>query len=109
VRLLKPADYPADWDPRQDSHTPAWEALHQLVRALQQGGESSAGALLARMPERGSDVRRLAFWLYTLCERKGWADDARGYNELVTAWQGIELASQEAGEIHTTGNLDLGI
>ncbi|MGH9485015.1 MAG: DUF1156 domain-containing protein, partial [Terriglobales bacterium] len=92
VKLLKPDDYPADWDPRTDNRTPVWEALHQLVRALNQGGESAAGALLARMPERSGDIRRLAFWLYTLCERKGWADDARNYNELVTAWQGIELA-----------------
>ena len=107
VKLLKPADYPADWDPRTDQRTPVWEALHQLVRALTQGGESSAGALLARMPERSADIRRLAFWLYTLCERKGRADDARGYNELVTAWQGIELASQEAGEVHTQGALDV--
>ena len=107
VRLFKPAEYPADWDPRTDNRTPVWEALHQLVRALTQGGESAAGALLARMPERSADVRRLAFWLYTLCERKGWADDARGYNELVTAWQGIELASLEAGEVHAQGALDV--
>jgi len=107
VKLLKPADYPADWDPREDNRTPVWEALHQLVRALNAGGESAAGALLARMPERSADIRRLAFWLYTLCERKGWADDARNYNELVTAWQGIEIASQSAGEIHAQSELNV--
>jgi putative DNA methylase len=107
VKLLKPADYPADWDPQQDNRTPAWEALHQLVRALTQGGESAAGVLLARMPERSADIRRLAFWLYTLCERKGWADDARGYNELVTAWHAIENASQDAGEVHSQGSFDV--
>lgn len=107
VRLHKPADYPADWDPQSDNRTPVWEALHQLVRALSQGGESAAGTLLARMPERSGDIRRLAFWLYTLCERKGWAEDARNYNELVTAWHGIESASQATGSINDQGALDL--
>jgi len=107
VKLLKPADYPDDWDPQHDNRTPVWEALHQLVRALIQGGESAAGSLLARMPERSGDIRRLAFWLYTLCERKGWADDARNYNELVTAWYAIENASQQAGELGTQTALDI--
>ena len=107
VKLLKPAEYPADWDPEQDNRTPVWEALHQLVRALNQGGESEAGALLARMPERGADIRRLAFWLYTLCERKGWAEDARGYNTLVTAWHAIEAASRDAGELGAQSTMDL--
>lgn len=107
VRLLKPDEYPGDWDPREDNRTPVWEALHQLIRALNQGGESAAGGLLARMPERSGDIRRLAFWLYTLCERKGWADDARNYNELVTAWYAIENASQEAGELGTQTALDI--
>jgi putative DNA methylase len=107
VQLLKPTDYDADWDPREDNRTPVWEALHQLIRALNQGGESVAGALLARMPERGGDIRRLAFWLYTLCERKGWAEDARNYNELVTAWHAIETASHEAGELGAQGALDI--
>jgi putative DNA methylase len=107
VRLLKPAEYPADWDPREDNRTPVWEALHQMVRALTQGGESAAGALLARMPERSSHIRQLATWLYTLCERKGWAEDARGYNELVTAWSSIEIASQDAGEINVQTSLDV--
>jgi len=107
VKLLKPADYPADWDPQQDNRTPVWEALHQLIRALTQGGESAAGALLARMPERSADLRRLAFWLYTLCERKGWAEDARAYNELVTAWHAIEAASHDVGQINVQTTMDL--
>ena len=107
VRLLKPAEYPADWDPREDNRTPVWEALHQMVRALTQGGESAAGALLARMPERSSHIRQLATWLYTLCERKGWAEDARGYNELVAAWYAIENASHEAGELNAQGSFDV--
>lgn len=107
VKLLKPADYPADWDPTEDNRTPVWEALHQLIRALNQGGESAAGALLARMPERAGHIRQLATWLYTLCERNKWADDARNYNELVTAWHGIEAASHEAGQVNVQGSLDV--
>jgi putative DNA methylase len=107
VRLFKPADYASDWDPREDNRTPVWEALHQLVRALGEGGESAAGALLARMPERGPDIRRLATWLYTLCERKKLAEDARGYNELVAAWYSIETASQDVGEVNMQGGLDV--
>jgi putative DNA methylase len=107
VKLLKPADYPADWDPSEDNRTPVWEALHQLIRALNQGGESTAGALLTRMPERAGHIRQLATWLYTLCERNKWADDARNYNELVTAWHGIEAASHEAGQVNVQGSLDV--
>ena len=106
VKLLKPVDYPADWDPQDDNRTPVWEALHQLIRALNEGGESAAGRLLARMPERAGHMRQLATWLYTLCERNKWAEDARSYNELVTAWHGIESASHEAGELGAQSALD---
>lgn len=106
VKLLKPADYLADWDPQDDNRTPVWEALHQLIRALNEGGESAAGRLLARMPERAGHIRQLATWLYTLCERNKWAEDARSYNELVTAWHGIEAASHEAGELGAQSALD---
>jgi putative DNA methylase len=97
LRLLRWADYPRDWSPETDDRTPIWEALHQLIRALNQQGEPEAGALLARMPARAEPIRALAYRLYTLCERKGWADDARAYNELVTAWSSIERAASESG------------
>jgi putative DNA methylase len=107
VRLLAPAEYPPDWNPEEDNRTPVWEALHQMSRALQSQGESAAGDLLARMPERAEPIRSLAYRLYTLCERKGWADEARGYNELITSWLGIEAASHEAGHIRSQAKLDI--
>ena len=107
VRLLKPAEYPADWSPEGDNRTPVWEALHQMIRALQMQGETAAGELLAHMPERAEPIRSLAYRLYTLCERKGWADEARGYNELITSWLGIEAASHETGHIGSQAKLDI--
>ena len=108
VRLLKPDEYPADWDPQSDNRTPVWEALHQLIRAYNAGGESTAGMLLARMPEKSGDIRRLAYWLYNACaERKKLPEEARAYNELITAWHAIEAASHEAGHVGAQSTLDL--
>ncbi len=99
VRLLKWAEYPTDWDPRTDARTPVWEALHQLIRALKQGGESASGALLAALGGKAEAVRQLAYRLYTLCERLGQAEDARAYNELITSWTGIEAAAATAPKL----------
>ncbi|TSE35018.1 hypothetical protein Tfont_02436 [Tepidimonas fonticaldi] len=107
VRLLKWQELSADWSPETDSRTPVWEALHQMIRALNREGESAAGALLARMPARAEPIRALAYRLYTLCERKGWAEDARAYNELVTAWSAIEQAASEAGVVGSQAQLDI--
>ena len=96
VRLLKWSEYPTDWDPRTDKRTPIWEALHQLIRAFRQGGDSASGALLAALGGKAEAVRQLAYRLYTLCERLGQADDARAYNELITSWTGIESAAATA-------------
>lgn len=107
LRLLKWAEMPRDWNPETDTRVPVWEALHQMIRALNQDGETAAGALLARMPARATPIRALAYRLYTLCERKGRAEDARAYNELVTAWSAIEQAAGEAGVIGTQTQLDI--
>jgi putative DNA methylase len=93
VRLLKWSEYPADWDPSKDTRMPVWEALHQLIRALNQGGEIASGALLAALGGKAEAVRQLAYRLYTLCERLGHSEDARAYNELITSWTGIESAA----------------
>jgi putative DNA methylase len=95
VRLLRPDEYPTAWDPEKDSRLPIWEALHQLIRALRQQGESGAGQLLAAVKAQGEGVRQLAYRLYTLCERQGWAEDARAYNELISSWSAIESAASQ--------------
>jgi len=107
VRLVKWAEYPTDWDPKKDNHTPVWEACHHLVRTLLNSGESASGELLARMPERGEAIRQLAYHLYTLCERKGWAEDARAYNSLITSWHQIVTASIDVGHVNEQMSMEL--
>jgi putative DNA methylase len=107
VRLLKWSEYPTDWDPKADTRTPVWEACHQMIRVLNQQGEAEAGALLARMPERGEHIRQLAYHLYTLCERKKWAEEARAYNELIGSWHAVVAASHEVGHRGTQSELGL--
>ena len=96
VRLLKWGDYPTDWDPQADTRLPVWEVLHQLIRILRTDGESGAGRMLAAVQGKAEATRQLAYRLYTLCERAGWAEDARAYNEIVTSWSAIEATAAAA-------------
>ena len=107
VRLLKWSEYPQDWDPKADTRTPIWEACHQMIRVLNQQGESEAGKLLAKMPERGEPIRQLAYHLYTLCERKKWAEEARAYNELIGSWHAIVSSSFEVGHRSEQVEIDI--
>ena len=93
VRLLKWAEYPLEWDPTQDHRLNIWETLHQLIRSLSLVGEIGAAAVLRVVQSQAEAARQLAYRLYTLCERAGLAEDARAYNELITAWSAIESAA----------------
>lgn len=64
--------------------------------------------LLARMPEKSGDIRRLSYWLYNACaERKRLSEEARAYNEPITAWHAIEVASHDAGHFNVQGSLEV--
>jgi putative DNA methylase len=100
VRLVRWKEYAADWDPSTDTRLPVWEALHQLIRAYKVKGDSGASRVLVQCAARTEAMRQLAYRLYTVCERKGWAEDARAYNEVVTSWSGIEdAAARESSEV----------
>ena len=95
VRLLRRDELDATWDPTTDTRRTVWEVTHHLIRALEHDGEDAAAALFLKSGEQGEMARDLAYRLYTTCERKGWAQEARAYNTLVVAWGGIAERAQE--------------
>lgn len=95
VRLLRPDELPIDWDPLTDPRLTAWEVVHQLVRALQAGGETAAAALVAKLGSKAEAARELAYRLYTICERKRRAQEALSYNSLVLSWPEIVRLAAE--------------
>ena len=99
VRLLRPQELPADWEPTGDARLPAWEMVHHLIRALERGGELAAAALARELPSRGEVARELSYRLYTLCERKKRSAEALAYNGLVQSWPEIgRLAGTDTEE-----------
>lgn len=98
VRLIHFSEYDDDWDASKDNRVPIWEALHHMVKAHQKGGDFKAAAVYAQVESMTSAVNLLATRLYQMCEQKGWAEDARPYNELTASWQAV---SENAGRAAT--------
>jgi putative DNA methylase len=86
VKLLWRSELPSEWSPANDRDVPVWEATQHLVKRLEDGGEEAAAALLAALGSTAEIARDLAYRLYSLCERKKWAQEALAYNALVSVW-----------------------
>jgi putative DNA methylase len=95
VQLLRPDELLTGWDPENDPRVTAWEVVHQLIRALEAGGETAAAHLVAKLGNRAEAARELAYRLYTICERKKRAPQALSYNALVQSWPEIIRLSQD--------------
>lgn len=68
-----------------------WLLTQQLTRAMEMGGVQACAEVVA--PIMGSNAeyaKSLAYRLYTIAERKGWAQEAHAYNALVVAWPDIQ-------------------
>ena len=101
VRLLRPEELPADWDPATDSRLTAWEIVHHLIRVLGEGGESGAAELVAKLNGKAETARELAYRLYSICERKKRAQEALSYNALVQSWPEIARLAKEPARAPT--------
>jgi putative DNA methylase len=99
VRLYRPEDLPADWDPATDPRLSAWEVVHHLIRVVGTGGEGAAAAVVAKLGAKAEVARELAYRLYTACERRKRNSEALAYNGLVQSWPEIVRLSREG----TTG------
>jgi putative DNA methylase len=98
VRLLRPEELPATWDPATDTRLTVWEMVHHLIRVLQSGGESAAAELAAKLGSKAEVARELAYRLYALCERKKRAPEAMAYNGLVQSWPEILRLARVGGK-----------
>jgi putative DNA methylase len=96
VRLLARDEYSAAWNPETDERIPVWEAMQRLIRTLLHDGETGAADLLSRIGGIGDVSRDLAYRLYHVAWRKGWAEEARAYNALVVAWPDLVRGAEQA-------------
>ena len=103
VRLLRRDELDTDWDPTTDRRFTIWEVTHHLIHRIHEQGEEAAAALLRAVGGHGESAKELAYRLYLICERKGWAGEALDYNSLVTSWP--ELTKLAAAPATTQATL----
>ena len=71
--------------PRRRLHRNALRELLHRARVRREDGQDA--------------ICQLAYRLYGLCERKGWAEEARAYNDLVTSWPAIVEESVKGSQL----------
>ena len=94
VRLKRKEELDGEWDPATDERLTVWEATHHLIRSLD-SGEQVAAALLKKLGAMAEVARDLSYRLYTVCERRKWAQEAIGYNALVLSWPDLKRQADE--------------
>ena len=100
VRLTRRGELAPAWNPAKDDRITDWKGTQYLTHSLageRAGGVNEAARLVLAMgADRAEKARALAYRLYSLADRKGWADEARAYNILVSSWPQIQT---EAGRL----------
>ena len=73
-----------------------WMLTQQLTRAMANGAEEVCANIVFNMfGSNAENAKDLAYRLYTIAERKGWANEAYAYNALVVAWPDIQTRAAE--------------
>jgi putative DNA methylase len=106
VKLKHWTEYdPSGWNPKEDKRATVWEATHHLIERLNTHGETGSAMLMTQLAsDMAAEARNLAYRLYSICERKGWADHARDYNALVISWAGIGEETARLREAKSSGD-----
>ena len=94
VRLLRREELDSSWDPTNNRRLTIWQVSQYLIRRLEQEGEDSAAQLVKNVGSLAEVSKDLAYRLYTICEKKGWAQEAISYNFLVVAYPELVRLAQ---------------
>jgi len=93
VHLCERSDLPERVDSGEQI---VWLLCQQLTRAMEQGGVSACAEIVKDIfGSNGEHAKALAYRLYTIAERRGWAAEAYAYNALVIAWPEIQSKAAE--------------
>lgn len=73
-----------------------WLLTQQLTRIMEKEGVVGCAKVTARMfGSNGDRAKDLAYRLFTIADKRGWAQEAYAYNALVTAWPDIQSKAAE--------------
>lgn len=97
VRLLTREEIPEKVNTSEEC---TWLLTQQLARAMEKGGVKECAQIVMNIfGSNGENAKALAYRLYTICERKNWAQEGYAYNNLVVAWPDIQsMAAQMQAE-----------
>lgn len=93
VHLIERAELPASINTSEQC---IWLLCQQLTYRMEKGGVEGCAKAIAEM--YGSNAERakdLAYRLYTIAEKKHWAQEGYAYNALVVAWPEIQSRAAE--------------
>ena len=93
VRLLPREETPEAVGRREEC---VWLLTQQLARAMETGGVQACAVIVAKLVDNSAEnAKALAYRLYTVCERKKWAQEGAAYNDLVVAWPDIQARAAD--------------
>lgn len=105
VRLLPRDELP---EKTERSEHIIWLLTQQLTRSMEKEGVVGAARIIADIfTSEPEHAKALAYHLFTIAERKGWAAEAYAYNSLVVGWPEVqskvaELQTARSGEDQMT-------
>ena len=102
VRLVRRDELDLEWYPATDKRLTVWEVCQQMIYAVGHRGEPVAGEMLRTGGVAAVAAQSLAYRLYAISEKNGWAEEAFWYNVLITSWLELSKLSmtplQEQGQ-----------
>ena len=82
--------------PEKTNNEMIWLLTQQLTRAMEKDGVMETAKIISDiLTSEPEQAKALAYRLFTIAERKGWAQEAYAYNSLVIAWPDVQAKAAE--------------